>query len=278
MSNITIAFQGELGAYSEQAITQINPGATAIPCKSFEDVFTALSSEAVTYALIPIENSIVGLVANRHQLWPKNDIYIIGEHFEPIHHQLLAPQGATLEGITDVYSHVHALGQCRDFIRTHSLAANVHADTAGAALDVSKWNDPTRAAIASSLSAKRYGLAILAEDIEDATHNTTRFLLLSRVSSVPPVDSDVITTIIFTLRSVPAALYKAIGGFATSGINLSKIESYLSGEHFSLAQFYIDVEGHPESKNMKHAMEELRYFSNEVRILGTYPAHSFRRN
>ncbi len=280
-----IAFQGSSGAYSEQALRRMVPESDPVPCVTFEDVFVTLEEGRADMACIPIENSVAGRVADIHHLLPKYSIRIVAEHYEPIHHQLLAPRGATLEGITEVHSHIHALGQCRTLITERTLRAIVHTDTAGAAHDIAQWNDTTKAAIASRLAAELYGLDILAEDIEDAEHNTTRFLLIALADNpiltnypIPAVNESVITTLFFTARSVPAALYKAIGGFATNGINLTKIESYVTGKQFSIAQFYIDVEGHPESPQMVHALEELSYFSSEVRLLGTYPASEFRRD
>lgn len=277
MQKPRVAFQGTYGAYSEVALSKMLPDAEAVPCASFEDVFAALGEKQVEYALIPAENSIAGRVADVHHLLPRANVFIVGEHYEPIRHHLLAPEGATLETIKEVHSHVHALGQCRDFISRHGYRPVVHADTAGAAEDVAKWNDTAKAAIASELAGKRYGLQSIEAGVEDGEGNTTRFLLLSREMNMPPMGKDVITTILFTLRSVPAALYKATGGFATAGINLTKIESYVSGERFSLAQFYVDVEGHPEEKNMQHALEELKFYSDSIKILGVYPAHPARR-
>jgi prephenate dehydratase len=286
MSTSSIAFQGEPGAYSEQAVRVMVPGAETLPCTTFEDVFAAISHGDARYACIPIENSVAGRVADIHHLLPQYDIRIVAEHFEPIHHQLLGVQGATLDQMSEVHSHIHALGQCRTLIGERGLRAVIHTDTAGAAKDVAAWNDPTKAAIASRLAGELYGLEVLQENIEDADHNTTRFLLIAMQDSVvareafPPASVDVpaITSLFFTARSVPAALYKAIGGFATNGINLTKIESYVTGQRLSIAQFYIDVEGHPDSEAMRHALDELAYFSSEVRVLGTYPASGFRRS
>lgn len=272
-----IAFQGAPGANSEVALKKAYPEAESLPCTSFEAVFTAMAEGRAQLAFIPVENSIAGRVADIHHLLPKSDLHIIAEHYEPIHHQLMVLPGTTLSEVKEVYSHVHALGQCRDFLQNNKLQPVVHADTAGAAHDVAQWKAKSKAAIATRLAAQMYGLVIIAEDIEDNAHNTTRFLTLSPEAVVPGVDEAVITSLFFTLRSVPAALYKAIGGFATNGINMTKIESYLTGEHFSVAQFYIDVEGHPESEAMQHALDELKFFSSEIRIMGTYPASPFRK-
>lgn len=279
MSDV-IAFQGAPGAYSEGALTAYyGEGVTSLPCRTFEEVFAALETGRAQEAFIPIENSIAGRVADIHHLLPRSPVTIVGEHFAPIRHQLLGVPGATLSSITEVHSHVHALGQCRSFIAEHGLTAIVHADTAGAAADVADWGEPGKAAIASEHAGKRYGLEVVARDIADEDHNTTRFLVLaSAARDYPPLATPVITSILFTLRSVPAALYKAIGGFASNGVNLTKIESYLTGEHFSVAQFYIDVEAHVEASAMQLALEELRFFSSEVRILGCYPASAFRES
>lgn len=271
-----IAFQGAHGANSEVALKKYSPQAESLPCTSFEQVFTALEENTADLAFIPVENSIAGRVADIHHLLPQANVHIIAEHFEPIHHQLMALPGTTLNDLTEVHSHVHALGQCRTFIQTNKLKPVVHADTAGAASDVATWQDKTKGAIATKLAAELYGLTILAENIEDHEHNTTRFLLLSKEPSKPSPDEPVITSLFFTLRSVPAALYKAIGGFATNGINMTKLESYLTGESFQAAQFYADVEGHPDSVAMQHALEELEHFTSEVRIVGTYPASQER--
>ena len=278
MENQHVAFQGEKGSYTHLALEKAVPGAIPEPCSSFEDVFLALERGELEYAFIPVENSVAGRVADIHYLLPKAEIHILSEHFEPIEHMLLAPKGATVDGLKEIHSHVHALGQCRGFISGTHAHAIVHLDTAGAARDIAEWNDPTKAAIASSLAAKMYDLDILAENIEDAEHNTTRFLLITskKPEGIPSLDTPVITSMFFAHRSVPAALYKALGGFATNGINLTRLESYIMGEQFSRAEFFVDVEGHPESESFKHAMDELKFFSEEIRILGTYPAHEYR--
>lgn len=271
-----IAFQGAKGAYSDLAARHALPGIETIPTASFEGVFALLEQKKVEYAFIPIENSIAGRVADIHHLLPKSEVCIVGEHYEPIHHMLLGIPGSSLESIQEVHSHVHALGQCRAFTKSRGYMPVVHSDTAQAAHDVSMWNDPSKAAIGSRLAGELYELEVLSEEIEDAAHNTTRFLLLAREPVAVEKDGPVITTLFVTLRSVPAALYKAIGGFATNGINLSKIESYVSGEHFSIAQFHIDAEGHPDEVGMQHALDELRFYSDEVRTMGVYPASRSR--
>ncbi len=273
----TVAFQGSPGAYSDLASQTVFPHHERLPCPSFEETFEAVTSAAADVALIPIENSIAGRVADIHRLLPSSNVSVIGEHFQPIHHCLLAHPTASFSDITTVHSHAQALGQCRSFIRENNLEPVVHTDTAGAAADISKDTDLSAAAIASSLAAETYGLSILAENIADTDTNITRFLVISNEHDDAPVESGpVITSIIFTMRSVPAALYKALGGFATNGINITKLESYITDESFSVAQFYADLEGHPKEDSMRLALEELSFFSTEVTILGTYPAHSFR--
>jgi prephenate dehydratase len=276
-SDKTIAFQGVPGAYSDLACRIVYPDWSTLPCESFEDTFAAVTDGQAKLAMIPIDNSVAGRVADIHHLMPGSGLHIIAEHFQRIAHQLLAPKGATIEGLRTVHSHVHALSQCRTVIRNLGLKAVVHVDTAGAARDIAKRGDPTEAAIASVLAAERYGLAILKADIEDAEHNTTRFLVLAREAVNPdPQRGPVMTSFVFRVRNVPAALYKALGGFATTGVNMTKLESYMLGGRFSATQFYADVEGHPEERRLRLALEELSFFSREVRILGVYPAHPRR--
>lgn len=272
-----VAFQGGRGANSERALLKMLPNAKSVPRPTFEEVFDALEKHEAEYALIPVENSVAGRIADIHHLLPKANVSIIGEHFERVEHMFMSVSGAKIEDIVEVHSQVPALGQCRTFITEHNLKEVVHSDTAGAAQDVSKWGDPTKAAIATKLAAELYDLEILAENIEDADHNTTRFLLISNEANpeIPSIDEPVITSIFFSLRSVPAALYKAIGGFSTNGINMTRLESYI-GERFQSAQFFVDVEGHPESTPMKHALDELDHFTEEYKILGTYRAHPYR--
>jgi prephenate dehydratase len=277
MSKKRIVFQGEPGANSHLAISQAYPDAEAVPCATFEDAFTALSAGDADLGMIPIENSVAGRVADIHHLMPHSGLHIVAEHFMPVRHQLLAPKGARLEDIKTVESHVHALGQCRKIIRKLGVKAVVAADTAGSAREVAEIGDKTRAAIASRLAAEIYGLDILAEDIEDEDHNTTRFIVLARDAKwVKNNNGPVITTFLFRVRNVPAALYKALGGFATNGVNMTKLESYMIEGNFFATQFYADVEGHPEDRNLVFAFEELAFYSKEMKILGVYPAHAFR--
>ena len=273
-----VAFQGVPGAYSDLACRAFFPGVATLPCATFEDALAAVRDGEADRAMIPIENSLAGRVADVHHLMPKSGLHIVGEHFQRVNHQLLAPKGASLGTIKRVRSHVQALGQCRGFLRANGLEAVVDIDTAGSAKFVAQQGDITEAAIASALCADLYGLEIVQPDIEDAKHNTTRMLILSRVADVPDAaEGPCITTFVFRVRSVPAALYKALGGFATNGINLTKLESYMVGGNFVAAQFYADAEGHVDERSMRLALEELRFFSREVKVLGVYPANPFRQ-
>ena len=272
-----IAYQGEPGSNSDAACQVVYPGLAAVPCATFEDVFAVMAEGQADLAMIPVENSIAGRVADIHHLLPDSDLHIIGEYFMPIHFQLMTVPGARMEDIKVVRSHAHALGQCRRLIREHGWRAIVADDTAGAAREVAEAGDPTVAALAPRLAADLYGLTILATDVEDEHNNTTRFLTLARETNVPsPGSGPVITSFVFRVRNVPAALYKAMGGFATNGVNMTKLESYQLGGSFSATQFYADVEGHPEDRPLTLAFEELAFYTSYVRILGTYPASSFR--
>ncbi len=272
-----IVFQGEPGANSHLAIREAYPDAEAVPCPTFEDAFAALASGDADLGMIPVENSVAGRVADIHHLMPASGLHINAEHFMPVRHQLLGVKGATLKDIKTVESHVHALGQCRKVIRKLGIKPIVAADTAGSAREIAEAGDKRRASIASRLAAEIYGLDILAEDIEDEAHNTTRFIVLSRESKWAMSGAGpVITTFLFRVRNVPAALYKALGGFATNGVNMTKLESYMIEGNFLATQFYADVEGHPEDRNVVFAFEELAFYSKEMKILGVYPAHPFR--
>src|SRR3954468_19324728 len=272
----TIAFQGEPGAYSDLACRRVFPAMTTLPCAGFEDAFAAVRDDAARLAMIPIENSVAGRVADIHHLMPDSGLYIIGEHFERVNHHLLALPGATLHRVRGVGSHVPALSQCRNFLRTHGLPPVVRADTAGSAAEIRELGDPSIAAIASELAGEIYGLISLARNIEDAEHNTTRFVIMSREPVRPPRGAATVTSFVFNVRNVPAALYKALGGFATNGVNMTKLESYMVGGQFTATQFYADVEAHPDDRPLKLALEELAFFSTEVRLLGVYPAHKLR--
>ncbi len=273
----TIAFQGAPGAYSDMACRAAFPEMTTLPCRSFEDTFAAVHQEQARLAMIPIENSSAGRVADIHHLLPQSGLHIIGEHFQKVDHQLLAPQGAKADSIKVVRSHVQALSQCRDYLRRMAYEPSVHADTAGAAADVAALNDPSQAAIASALAGEIYGLEVVDEHIQDLGHNTTRFLIMAAEPQNPPLDEGpIVTTFVFRVRSVPAALYKALGGFATNGVNITKLESYIVDGSFTVAQFYADIEGHTDTQPVQLALEELSFFSRQVKILGVYPAHPFR--
>jgi prephenate dehydratase len=274
-----IAYQGEPGANSHLACRNAYAGYVPVPCPTFEDAFAAVRSGAADLAMIPIENSVAGRVADIHHLMPTSRLHIVAEYFLPVRHQLLAPKNATLKTIKSVESHVQALGQCRNIIRRLGLKPIVAADTAGSAREVAERGDPTRAAIASQLAAKTYKLKILRKNVEDEKHNTTRFIVLSRrVKWAPPRPKKTITTFVFQVRNIPAALYKAMGGFATNGINMTKLESYMVGGSFFATQFYADVEGHPKDAALERALEELAFVSQpkSLRILGVYAAHRFR--
>jgi prephenate dehydratase len=275
-----IAFQGMPGAYSHAACKAARPDFEPLACNSFEDMLLSVQEGRAALAMVPVENSVAGRVADIHHLLPESGLHIIGEHFQRVNHMLLGLKDAKISDIRSVKSHTHALAQCRKLIRDLDVLPVISADTAGSAAEIAAAGDPSVGAIASALAAELNDLQILRTDVEDAVHNTTRFLIMARESVIPPLDDTLyVTTIVFRVRSVPAALYKALGGFATNGINLTKLESYLVEGSFSAAQFYVDAEGHPETSAMKMALEELRFFCPEdaVQILGTYPAADFRR-
>lgn len=267
-----IAYQGEKGANSDIACAEVYPGMEAVPFRTFEDVFNAVDSGDCDLAMIPIENTIAGRVADIHHLLPASKLSIIGEHFLPIRFQLMALPGVKLEEITRARSHAMGLGQCRRFLREHKIEAIAAADTAGAARQVKEAGERSLAAIAPRLAADVYGLDIIAENIEDEAHNTTRFLVMSREPmEISEVRSPSVTALFFTVRNVPAALYKALGGFATNGINVTKLESYMVGGSFTATQFYAEFEGHPDERSTQLALEELGFFSSELNVLGVFP-------
>jgi prephenate dehydratase len=275
----TIAFQGELGANSHIACNEAYPGYQPLPCSTFEDAFAAVRSGRADLAMIPIDNSVAGRVADIHHLMPQSKLHIVAEWFLPVQHQLMAPKGATLKTIRTVESHIHALGQCRNIIRALGVRPVVAADTAGAARELAEAGDISRAALATKLAAKIYRLRILKKDVADAKHNTTRFVVLARKPRwASRKDRRVITTFVFQVRNIPAALYKALGGFATNGINMTKLESYMVNGSFAATQFYADVQGHPKDRGLALALEELEFVSQPktLKILGVYPAHAFR--
>lgn len=274
----TIVYQGEPGAYSHLACQDGFPEMTPQPCASFASAFAQVSSGAAKLAMIPVENTVAGRVSDIYHLLPEGGLHIIGEQYLAVHHQLLAVQGAKLSDIKSARSHPMALGQVRKRLASMDIRPVTDVDTAGAARSVAELGDNSVAAIASSLAAETYGLEILAPDIEDAAHNTTRFLILAdEPLNMPKDNGPVVTSFVFKVRSVPSALYKALGGFATNGINMTKLESYMVGGSFQAAQFYADVEGHPEDAGMKHALEELAFFTESMTMLGTYPAHASRK-
>jgi prephenate dehydratase len=275
-----IAFQGEPGANSDLACRKGYPGYEPLPCATFEDVFAVVRSGKADLAMIPIDNSVAGRVADIHHLMPESGLHIVAEYFLPVQHQLMALKGASLKTIKTVESHVHALGQCRNIIRKLRLKAVVAADTAGSARQIAESGDITRAALAPTLAAKIYGLKIVKKDVADAAHNTTRFVVLSRKAQwAKRTDKRVITTFVFQVRNIPAALYKALGGFATNGINMTKLESYMIEGSFAATQFYADVDGHPTERALELALEELEFVSQPktLKILGVYPAHRYRK-
>ena len=275
--NTVIAYQGEPGAFSHQSCQAVYPDWEPLPCPTFEDAFAAVTEGRAALAMIPIENSLAGRVADIHALIPKAGLHIVGEFFLPVHFQLMGVRGTTVEQLRSVHSHVHALGQCRKLIRRLGLKAQVAGDTAGSAREVAGWGDPSRGSLAPRLAAAIYGLDILAEDVEDEDHNTTRFVVLSKTAADAPAgNGPVVTSFVFRVRNLPAALYKALGGFATNGINMTRLESYMVEGEFTATQFLADIEGHPDDPAVTRALDELKYFSREFRVLGTYPAHPFR--
>ena len=268
-----IAFQGEPGAYSHEACRLARPGMEALPCRTFEDAIEAVRKGEADLAMLPVENSTYGRVADIHSLLPGSGLHIIDEAFVRVHINLLALPGTPLAAVRSAMSHTMLLGQCREFLRAHGLTAVTGADTAGSARFVAERGDPSLAALASELAGEIYGLNVLARQIEDQANNTTRFLVMSpRPDLDRRGDGAMMTTFTFRVRNIPAALYKALGGFATNGVNMTKLESYMVGGSFTATEFYADIEGHPDDANVARALEELRYFTSEVNILGVYPA------
>lgn len=276
MSGI-IAFQGVPGAYGDLACRGVYPKMKTLPCQSFDEVFAAVTEGRADLGMIPVENSIAGRVADIHFLLPENKLFIIGEHYQRVIHHLLVLPGVKLEDVKMAKSHPQALAQCRKFLQKHNILPVTAADTAGGAELVAKEKDRAVAGIASSLAGELYNLESLKADIADEPDNTTRFLIMSREEQRPRPGSFCLTAILFKARSVPASLYKSLGGFATCGVNLTKIESYIANANFGDAQFYIEVEGHPDEKPLQMALEELKFFANDIRLLGTFPGHPFRR-
>ena len=271
-----VAFQGEPGAYANLAAREVLPHALAVPCPTFEDAAEAVRSGETDLCIIPVENSLMGRIADIHHLLPDAGLHIVGEHFLRIQHQLLGLKGAKVEGLKRVFSQGPALAQCLKIIRELKLKAENWHDTAGSAHHVAELKDPSVAAIASSLAGQLYGLEVLRANVEDESHNMTRFLIMSREPDDAPNEGKIITTFVFRVRNVPAALYKAMGGFATNGVNVTKLESYQIGGSFHATQFYADIEGHPDDRPVKLALEELAFFTSKLTVLGIYPASPLR--
>lgn len=275
---LKIAYQGVAGAYSHIACGRLFPGQEYIACDTFDIAMELVNTGLADKAVIPVENSNAGRVSDVHFLLPKAGLYIVGEYFMRIEHQLLAVKGAKLENIISAASHPQALAQCSDFLKAHNIKAVSRIDTAKSCEKIALEQDMSKAAIASKLAAEIYGLDILASNIENTDNNTTRFLIMQKEQDIPQDDgSKFITSIVFVTKHIPAALYKVLGGFATNGINISKLESYLLNGKFFSAQFYIEVEQHVDSKALRYAMEELKFFSEEYQILGCYKAHEYRK-
>lgn len=272
-----VSFQGDLGAYSNLAAKQLFPGMDVLPSRTFEDALAVVDEGKVKFAVIPIENSVAGRVADIHYLIPHSNLHIIGEHFLRINHHLLVIPGTKIEDLKAVRSHEQALGQCRRTMDALGIKREVFADTAAAAKHVAELGDPTIGAVASSLAGEIYGLESIRKDIEDASHNTTRFVVFSREPLQDlPKDKPTMTSFIFQVRNTPAALYKVMGGFATNGINMTKLESYQLDGAISATQFYADIEGHPDDVGVRHAFDEMAFFTHEYRILGSYPQSQYR--
>ena len=279
MTRGKIAYQGERGSNSHIACLDVYPEYEAIACRTFEDVIAMVESGDAKLAMIPVENTIAGRVGDIHHLLPATSLHMIGEHLMRIKFQLMALKGTKVEQIERAYSHVMALGQCRNYLREHGIQARTAADTAGAARQIAERADASAAAIAPALAAQEYGLEILAWDIEDATHNTTRFVIMApEPLDIGPDDGPAMTAFLFQVRNIPSSLYKALGGFATNGVNMTKLESYQIEGSFSASQFYAEIEGHPDERRVQLALEELGFFSNSLKILGVYPRHPARES
>ena len=273
-----IAFQGEPGAYSHEACRDARPDMEPLACRTFEDAIDAVRKGEAELAMLPVENTTYGRVADIHRLLPASGLHIVAEAFVRVHINLLAVRGVRLGQVRRAVSHTVLLGQCRDFLRQHGIEPEVGADTAGAAEEVAREGDPARAALASDLAGEIYGLDVLARHIEDHAHNTTRFLLMAREPDYTRRGTaGMMTSFVFRVRNIPAALYKALGGFATNGVNMTKLESYMVDGSFSATQFYADIEGHPDDRSVQLALEELDYFTSHTTLLGVYPADPRRR-
>ncbi|RJK97422.1 prephenate dehydratase [Paracoccus aestuarii] len=278
MTTNRIAFQGEPGAYSHEACRAARPGMEALPCRTFEDVIEAVRAGEADLAMLPVENSTYGRVADIHHLLPESGLRIIDEAFVRVHISLLAVPGTTLDQVREAMSHTVLLGQCRGFLRRHDIHAVTGADTAGSAKEVASRGNPSLAALAAPLAAEIYGLDRLADQIEDRQNNTTRFLIMSRQADMSRRSDRMLTSFVFRVRNIPAALYKAMGGFATNGVNMTKLESYMVDGVFTATQFYADIEGHPDDANVARALDELGYFTSTLDVLGVYPADPLRES
>ncbi|MDD2868001.1 prephenate dehydratase [Neomegalonema sp.] len=272
----TISFQGDLGAYSHQACDEVFPEMTPLPCTTFEEAVNAVKEGRARFAMLPVENSIYGRVADVHQILPDAGLYIIGEHFVRIALDLLALPGVKLDEVREAQSHIVALGQCKAFLRRHGIQSVTGYDTAGSAAAVAREGKRERAAIASALAGKLYGLESVASGIEDADHNTTRFLVVSRRKLEAEPGTRSITSFVFRVKNLPASLYKSLGGFATNGVNLVRLESRMVGGAFEATEFWAEAQGHVEDENMKRALEEIRFFTTHLKVLGVYPASDKR--
>ncbi len=277
-ADTTIAYQGQPGAYSHLACRRVHPELTPKACESFVEAMFMVERGEAKLAMIPLENSTAGRVEEIYRLMPKTRLHVIGEHFEPVNHCLLALPGTQLDEIKTVSSHPQALAQCAENLRSLGIDPIAALDTAGSAAELAEQQQPGHAAIASSLAAELYGLEILKENFQDKTGNTTRFMILSKEQMIPTLEPEVryLTSLMFRVRNIPAALYKALGGFATNGVNMIKLESYMASETMTVSSFHLDIEGHPHQQAMKFAMQELNFFAEEVRVIGTYEAHPFR--
>ena len=273
-----VAFQGEPGAYANLAAREAVPHASAIPKPTFEDAIEAAKSGDTDLVIIPVENSLIGRIADIHHLLPDSGLHIVGEHFLPIHHQLLGLKDAKLEDVKSVYSQAPALAQCRNILRERKLVVHNWYDTAGSAKHIAELGDKSAGAIASTLAAEFYGLKILQADVEDEHHNATRFLIMSRQDERAPNSGKVVTSLIFQVKNAPASLYKALGAFATNGVNITKPESYQLGGSFNATQFYADIQGHPDDPRVGAALQELEFQTAKLSLMGVYPAHPFRED
>lgn len=271
-----IAFQGALGAYSHEACLQARPDMIPVPCTTFEGVIRAVKDGRADLAMLPVENTTYGRVADIHRLLPESGLHIIAEAFVRVRIALMARPGVTLDDVKHVRAHMVLLPQARSFLDAHGITFEAAADSAGAAEELAKAEGSTEGVLASEVAADIHGLTVLATDVEDLDHNTTRFLLMAPDIDLNRRADKMITTFVFEVRNIPAALYKAMGGFATNGVNMTKLESYMVGGSFTATQFYSDIEGHPEDPPVQRALEELRYFTHELDVLGVYPAHPGR--